>query len=75
MSNDKYERRQQEEEANYKRVYADWISSMSSEEKAKMDPALLKPHVDGKAGGVAECDLADSPLASYDPSKEEDASG
>ncbi len=46
---------------------------MSSEEKAKMDPALLKPHVDGKAGGVAECDLADSPLASYDPSKEEDA--
>ena len=67
---DKYEKRQQTEEANYKRVYAEWIDSLTEEQKAEMDPALLKPHVDGKAGGVAECDLADSPLASYNPHEE-----
>ena len=68
---DKYEKRQQTEEANYKRVYAEWIDSLTEEQKSEMDPALLKPHVDGKAGGVAECDLADSPLASYNPHEDD----
>jgi len=67
----RYEKRQQLEESNYKKVYADWIDSLSDEDKAGMKTSLLKPHVDGKAGGVADCDLADSPLASYNPHEDD----
>ncbi|MBP72827.1 MAG: hypothetical protein CMA70_04505 [Euryarchaeota archaeon] len=67
----RYEKRQQTEESNYKKVYNAWIETLSEEEKADMSPALLKPHVDGKAGGVADCDLADSNLASYNPHEDD----
>lgn len=70
----RYTTRQEELNRSYLDTYKNWIGGLSDEDRGALEsshPGLLKPQVDGKAGGVSNCDLADSPLASYDPRIEE----
>lgn len=60
-------------EAYKSKEFQEWVDSLTPEERAEARrQGLLEPHLDGQAGGVSTCDLAESPLASYDPRDSEE---
>ena len=60
--------RQAEYDNEYQEAYKDWVGSLSAEERKHLnDHALDEPNVGYSATGAPKGDLADSPLASYEP--------
>ncbi len=68
MNDEPYSARQSDRDRRYERQYAEYVDSLSPEDRAKLvAKGLEQPHVERRGGGSAEGDLADSPLASEHP--------
>ncbi len=70
---DDYANRQATRDREYAAAYEtpevrQWLESLGPEERRRLESeGLLKPMIDRRGGSVSEDDIAESPLASYEP--------